>query len=384
MHFMSLEWLAWLVGTVSLYWLLPERSRNGALVAVTLAFLAVYSWESAAVLTLLTCLTYHLSDRTPLSGRRVIAVTAIVVGILVYYKVLVYRSTGEGVADIVIPLGLSYYSFRCFHYVFERYRETTPRHSFGEYLCYMFFLPTMVIGPINRFQPFVSDIHGRRWDSRDLSEGIERILYGYVKIAVLGNYLVSGRLNEHIANIDPGNIALIYYLEIVRNGLSLYLQFAGFSDIAIGFALLLGYRIMENFRWPYLQKNISDFWRCWHISLSSWCRDYVYMPVLGVTRNPYMATLASFSVIGLWHEISYRYVLWGLFHGAGILVWRRMQDAKRALRLPRVKNRVGRIALDGLSVVATVHFVFFGLVIVNQPNVEKVWHVWRATLFFWL
>ena len=162
---------------------------------------------------------------------------------------------------------------------------------------------------------------------------MERILYGYVKITLLGNLLVNGWFAQWIAAIAESHVRFKIYLSVVRNGLDVYFQFSGYSDIAIGFALLLGYRVIENFNWPYLQPNISRFWQSWHISLSRWCRDYVYAVVLSSSRSPALAALSTMLVIGLWHAISLNYFFWGLYHAFGIIAWQRFQKLKGGSRL---------------------------------------------------
>jgi alginate O-acetyltransferase complex protein AlgI len=129
---------------------------------------------------------------------------------------------------------------------------------------------------------------------------------------------------------------------------------------------------MENFRWPYFSVNIADFWRRWHISLTSWSRDYVYMPLLGATRRPHVATVASFVMIGLWHELSMRYLLWGLYHAAGVLVWQAWQRQKRRWKVPVAKTRTTKALANGLAILFTVHFVWFGGALVNQSDLGSV------------
>lgn len=382
MNFLTLTWLSWMAGTVSVYWLLPAKWRDRGLMAISLAFMAVYSLESTVILVTFTGAIYYLADRPTLSTRRLVAIGGAVITVLVYYKIRISNAPEGFFADVAIPLGLSYYSFRLLHYLLEKYKGALPAHNFEQFASYLLYLPTIVVGPIHRFAPFLRDQQRREWDGRLISQGLERILYGYVKIAVLGNYLVSSELARFIAGIDPSNVALRLYLEIVQNGLNLYFQFSGFSDIAIGFGLLLGYRVMENFNWPYLQKNISDFWRCWHISLTSWCREYVYVIVFSVTRNPYLAAIATLLVIGLWHDISLQYLLWGAYHGVGIVIWQLFQRAKPWL--PRPERPVSRKIVDGISIAATVHFVWFGFVLVWQPNLVSALGVYRRVLFFWI
>jgi D-alanyl-lipoteichoic acid acyltransferase DltB (MBOAT superfamily) len=313
------------------------------------------------------------------SSLRTFSIALLVIGVLGYYKI---RTSGQHdfITDVAMPLGLSFYAFRCVHYLIERYKGNIPQQAFTTFCCYLWFLPTLVVGPIHRYPQFQKDLRFKRWDATMLSDGLRRILYGYVKIVVLGNYLVSVQLGRVNGDLEVG--PLYYYLEIVRNGLNLYFQFSGFSDIAIGFALLHGYRVMENFNWPYFKRNISDFWRAWHISLTSWCRDYVYTVVFSVTRNSYLGIIATLITIGLWHEISWRYLEWGIYHGLGIVTWQLFQRVRS--KLPTVNNPVLRRALDGASIVVTVHFVWFGFVLVNQPDLASAFSIYRIVLFSWI
>jgi D-alanyl-lipoteichoic acid acyltransferase DltB (MBOAT superfamily) len=384
MHFVSLVWFAWLAGTVAMYWIIPHRWRDIGLILVSLAFLAVHAPGSALLLASFSLLTYACGKKGEHHGGHWIVLAAVVMlSVLIYYKVTVRASPEDFLREVLIPMGLSYYSFRCFHYLLERFRGTLPSHTFQEFLSYLFFLPTMVVGPIHRFTPFLHDHHTKEWRSDTLSEGMERILYGYVKVAVLANFLFSTQMTWFIGSIDPQATTRILYLEMIRGAMNLYLQFSGFSDIAIGFALLLGYRVMENFNNPYGQRNIADFWRSWHMSLSSWCRDYVYLPMIGLTRNPYVANITAFLVIGLWHEVSLRFVVWALYHATGVIIWREFQTLKRKLGLPRLRRGVLAMVVHGASIVLTFHFVGFGFTIARQPTLAAVLESFRMLFLFW-
>lgn len=368
--------------TVAGYWMLPGRVRDLWLVAVTVTFLGVYAPLSAVLLAGFAVATYLLASRVRASGPIVVGAIAAILAVLVYYKLHASFEFTDVVREVAIPLGLSYYAFRCIHYLIEQYKGTIPRHSFQEFFGYLFYLPTLMAGPIHRFQEFNRDMRRKRWDGAKFSEGLERMLFGYVKIAFLANYLVSVRVGEFIAGIDPERSALIAYLTMIQKGFNGYLQFAGYTDIAIGFGLLLGYRVMENFNWPFIRKNISEFWKSWHISLSSWCRDYIYMGVISVTRQPALAAIAAMLVLGLWHEISYRYLLWGLYNGVGIAVWQRFQDVKP--HLPKIESpALQRVALLG-SVALTFHFVMFGFVIVQEKSLGTTLSIYKQMLLFWL
>ena len=374
-------WMIWALVTVVGHWCLPASWRNLWLIAVTAVFLVVHSPISATILALFTLATYYLTRDERVAGWKVAALGAVILGLLALYKINLPESYQGVLLSIAIPLGLSYYALRCLHYMIERYKGTLPEHSFADYCAYQFFFPTIVAGPIHRFAGFDRELFRRRWDLDKFSRGMERILYGYAKIVVLGNFVISTVFAEYIASLPASEAVLIAYLEILRNALNLYFQFAGYSDVAIGLGLLLGFQVMENFNWPFIRKNISEFWRSWHISLSSWCRDYVYMVVISNLRSPALAAVASMLTLGLWHEISLRYVLWGVYHGLGIATWQAFQRVKP--HLPEVHNPWARRALDGLSILLTFHFVIFGFSIVQDRELAQAGERFATLLWSW-
>lgn len=367
MHFLSVTWIAWLLGVVGVFWLLPARLRHAFLGLATAGFLAAHSVESLILLIAFTTMTVWGTRPCPRQRLRIWAAALAMLAILVGFKLLGTPS-GSAVEDLAIPLGLSYYTFRCLHVLFDTLRGTAKPFMPLQLVAYLFFLPTIVVGPIHRLPAFLRDRLDHRWTAGAISGGLERVIVGYFKIAVVGNYLVSGQLGFVIRGLEGTSPQLAAYLAVVQIGLNLYMQFSGFSDVAIGFARLLGYRIIENFDWPYLARNIGDFWRRWHISLASWSRDYVYMPLLGLTRNPYWATIACFLVIGLWHEVSPRYAAWGLYHGLGIIGFQRWQALKKRLKLPQARPGAMRALAQSLAVLLTVHYVWLGFALVRQPD----------------
>jgi D-alanyl-lipoteichoic acid acyltransferase DltB (MBOAT superfamily) len=381
MSVLSLEWPLWMLGAITGQWLLPQQLARLWLIALAAAFLAIYSPASAAILVTFTLATYYLAQSRRHLGSRIVLVGFLIVAVLVWFKAKIAADMASGVLGIAIPLGLSYYALRCIHYLVERYKGRLAPHDFGDFVSYLFFLPTLIAGPIHRFNEFQRDQRRMRWDSEKFSEGLERVLYGYVKITFLANYVISMRLAGSIAALGPEQAALAAYLTMLKQGLNGYLQFSGYSDVAIGCGLLLGYRVIENFRWPLLQKNISEFWKAWHISLSSWCREYVYMLVVSFTRRPALAVLATMLAIGLWHEVSLRYILWGAYNGLGIVLWQQFQRVKRWVpEWPFRQTGWYRIAAHGLAVVVTFHFVMFGFVLVLQPTIAAAIAFYRAML----
>lgn len=385
MFFMTTFWLGTMAGVTALHWLLPARWRGWDLVVLTAAFLAWKSPASLFILTVTTLVLHGLAGReNRISGKRLAFLIALVAAVLSYYKIQAGVSIGAntGAADHLIPLGLSYYAFRVLHYAIEKYKGTIPAHKFTHTAQYLFFLPTLVIGPIHRFPAFTRDLGRKRWDPFMLAEGIERLIFGYVKIAFIANLVLSNLLIDWIAAHTVDESGLRAYLEAVRYVGNLYFLFSGASDIAIGFGLMLGFRIMENFNFPFLARNISDFWTRWHISLTSWCRDYVYMGVIALSRRPSLAALAAMLVMGLWHEFSLRYILWGVYQGLGIFIWQRFQGLKP--RLPHIENRLAQTVLQILSTLLTLHYVMIGMIFVSKPDTVQALEQIRRILLFWM
>mgnify|MGYP001825598264 CR=1 FL=1 len=202
-----------------------------------------------------------------------------------------------------------------------------------------------------------------------LSAGLERILYGAAKIAFLGNFLTWRLFGNFITDHTEPNTPTQFYLTMIMIGLNLYFQFSGASDIAIGFARCLGFRVMENFKWPLLATSLPEFWRRWHISLTSLVREYVFFGVSAISRNHIFAALISMLAIGLWHEFSMRYVLWGLYHGLGIAIWQAFER-----RFPEHRGAFHKM----LGWFITMHFVFFGFYFVRLD--DPIGTLWKMIM----
>lgn len=369
MDFISITWIGWIVVTTSLYWAAPVRARIGVIVAATAFFLILLEPMSLVWLGAMTAVTYLVTRGARPDGKRAAMAIAPIAAVLLAYKLLSVTSGDDLVSDTVVPLGLSYYALRCIHYALERYKGSIRDLGVKDVIGYLFFLPTIFVGPIHRFPEWKRD-SASAFDPVMFAGGVERIVHGFVKVAFLGNFLVSDVMADWSASVTTEGSAQETYLEMVRIGLNLYFQFSGYSDLAIGFAMLLGYRVMENFRWPFLQRNINEFWNTWHISLTSWSRDYVYNSTIARFRSPALGVLASLIAIALWHELSLRYLLWGAYHGIGIIVWQRSRSLWK--RLPSIDNRFVSSAVHAASVLTTVHFVFLGFLLVRQDGVGEM------------
>ncbi len=377
MTIVSTLFLAGMFAIVALHWAVPAMRRAEFLAVAGIASLAAIDPASAAALAAVTAFTFIALQRFGAGLRPVLVVLFALLAAFVLYR---YFQEPAGLNPRgALLIGFAFYLLRAVHYAMERYKGTLPAHGWREYAAYMLYPPVLLVGPIHRFGGFLEELRNRHFARDRFSRGLERILHGYAKVVVVGNYLVSGKFAGLVADMEPG--AAREYLECVEYGLNLYFQFAGYSDVAVGFSLLLGVRIEENFDRPFLRRNIGQFWRAWHMSLSSWCRDYVFMPVAALTRRPYFAMLTSMAVLGVWHELSWRYLAWGLYHGAGIVAWQMWRQHFDS-RLPAVPGRgvTGRIH-EFLAILLTVNFVVLGFAITKEPDLPGAIRAYR-TLFF--
>lgn len=350
-------WIVVLVG-VLVIWRLPPRVRPGFLAATSVAYLATLDWKGCLGFVAWALAFYRVAPRTRGEGKRRLLPMLVVaaLGILAFFKYappLVEQVMGPSRwTAIAVPLGLSYFTFKLIHYVVEVSRRGIKDRSLPRYLCWAFLFPTFTAGPIERFDHFLKETVERM--SLPLAlEGLARIGVGLVKKFVVVELVLVKLVAE--AGGAPADLATTAgaWRHCLTTFLSVYLDFSAYSDLAIGTSLLFGYRIMENFDWPILARNIGEFWKRWHMTLVGWCRSYVYLPTIGKTRNPYLAVYALCVAVGLWHAGTLSYLLWGLYHATGVVVfqtWNRVKTRRR-WKIPQK----GAWAL--LGIVPTVVFV---------------------------
>ncbi|MEM7159508.1 MAG: MBOAT family O-acyltransferase [Myxococcota bacterium] len=368
-----LQWihLAIAFGLVALFWIVPKKARLFVLAGAGMAGMAYLDWRSLLVLVASSLAVFALTRRGGKAGYAAAIATCCV-------TLLGYRAWQVAVAadtSTFVLLGCAFYLLRLAHYAIDSAAGKVRDHGLAIFIAYCFFWPTLTVGPVNRFDAFMRDDQRRRWDPRLFISGLERILFGYFKLVVLANYLLATKFLPFAQNLGGDDNALGAWLLNMHYGLDLYFRFGAFSDIAIGLSRLVGVRVMENFRWPYFQANIAEFWRSWHISVSGWCRDYVFSPIAFKLRQPAAGVVASMLILGIWHELSLRYVLWGLFHGVGIVVHR--------LWLAYVGPRIGGVPgwiRYGVGMVVTFNFVVLGYSLTRTDSLAEAGRVFVTIL----
>ena len=263
-------------------------------------------------------------------------------------------------APVHLPLGISFFTFQAISYIVDIYRgDAQVQKRYSSVALYIALFPQLIAGPIVRYASIEKQLSERTVSATAVAEGIRRFIIGLAKKILLANAV--GDVADDIFDHSPSDLSpLLAWLGIVCYTLQIYFDFSGYSDMAIGLGRMLGFKFPENFRHPYISTSVQEFWRRWHISLSSWFRDYVYIP-LGGNRGPQWRVYANLVIVfflcGLWHGASWTFVIWGLYHGL-FLVIERLGFAQLLQRLPSVARHVYLLLV-----------VMFGWVLFRSENI---------------
>ena len=341
MLFQSLTYLTFLIVVLAIYWSLPRRGQNVLLVAASYIF---YGWEHPWYLLPLwtsTLVDYGCAlgmERFPLR-RRLFLLTSVVasIALLGTFKYagftvenvnVALRTLGRepihSVMRLVLPAGLSFYTFQSLAYIVDVYRgRVRAERNLVDYALYVSFFPQLIAGPIERAWHMLPQYRsGRIFDSLGWRAGLSLMLWGFFKKLVVADN-VAVVANKVFSLSDPTFPVL--WAGVLAFCVQIYADFSGYTDIARGTARLLGIDLMRNFNHPYLATSPADFWRRWHISFSTWLRDFIYIPLGGSRCGAARASfnlMATFAISGLWHGASWNYVLWGIYWGLLILMQR--------------------------------------------------------------
>lgn len=313
---------------------------------------------------------------------------AVDLGLLAYFKYANFF--GETIAaivrcnfqpwDIVLPVGISFFTFKSISYVADVYRgHIKPLSSLLDYAFHVSFFPVLLAGPIVRAADFLPQLHKKVTVSPEMfARGTFLIAMGLVKKAVVSDYISQNfvdRVFEMPSMFSGGEILLGLYGYCVQ----LYCDFSGYSDIAIGLALWLGFHIPDNFNAPFKADSLSDFWRRWHISLSTWIRDYIYIPLGGNRKGrwrAYLNQMVAMTLCGLWHGASLSFVLWGALHGAGVCLHKWFQQV--VFRHDRYYHPSGWRRV--VAVLLTFHLVVLLWLPFRADSLEKAWNMLHQML----
>jgi len=348
MEFNSIDFAIFFVIVFLCHAFARNKWQNRILLIASYLFYASWDWRFTGLILLSTSVDYlcgiQIHKATGVSSRRFFLAVSLVtdIGILAFFKYFNFftdslnnllhvfgLNTGYHGLNLALPLGISFYTFRAMSYIIDIYRkQQEPTKDFTAFALFIAFFPHVVAGPIERASHFIPQaLSFRRISYNSVAQGSFLIMYGlFQKVVVAENLAIianNGTFDGHI----PGN-TLTALLAIYAYAFQIYCDFAGYSNMARGTAACLGFDLMVNFRTPYFCSNPREFWKRWHISLSTWLRDYLYIP-LGGSRNGVNATLRNLMITmligGLWHGAAWTFVFWGGYHGF-LLVSQRLYD----------------------------------------------------------
>lgn len=320
---------------VAFYFLAKTQYRNGILILFSLIF---YAWGEPVYLWLLlfaTCMNYVFGRAITYgnggSGSKLGFAFAMVMnlGLLVGVKytgffienINAISGANLPVPDLPLPMGLSFYTFRAISYIVDCYwGKIRAESKFSCFLLYMTLFPITTQGPIVRYETIQTQLHARTTTVLDFSEGLGRIVIGLAKKVLLADQLANIVDQFLGGSAIEAQTALGTWYGVILYALQIYFDFSGYSDMALGIGRLFGFRFEENFRHPFLCKDVTEFWQRWHISLGTFFKDYVlYMPIFG-KRRKYGGLFLVWFCTGLWHGASWNFIIWGLYYGLFILI----------------------------------------------------------------
>jgi len=385
MFFNTFEFFVFLIATLFIYWVLvPAKYKSHFLIFsgfcfyfIAGQFVRIFIFGLDIAVFLIGKAIFKL-DKNPRKKKMLFVLGLIaVIASLVFFKytnMLVeitewILKTELPALNIIMPLGISFFTFEFIHYLTDIYFGKIKPHSFKDFLLFSFFFPTLISGPIKRFQLFITSF--KKIDSRIFFYGLLMLLAGYFYKFVIADTLIplTDPLSSTVS-ITRSSAVLSLYMYNFR----LFFDFAGYSLIAIGCAALLGYTVPQNFNKPFISSNPSEFWTRWHMSLSSWIKDYIYI-FLGGSRKGMIRTVFNLIIImavfGLWHGAGLNFLIWGIYHGLGLAFY----------HLTFKKLKIKNIALKLLGIVATFNFITIGWAFFATDSLSKSFEILSKVFF---
>ncbi len=327
------------------------------------------------------------------------------VGMLAYFKyfnliidtISKFTSLRIEVVDLILPAGISFFTFRSISYIVDIYRgDIKATHSLLNYTFFLTFFPPLLAGPVVRAKDMLPQIQANPVATRDMvSEGFYLIILGLIKKVVIADF-ISGNFVDRVFDNPALYSGFENMMASIGFTIQLYCDFSGYSDMAIGIALLMGYRFLDNFNSPFKSQNPTEFWHRWHISLSTWLRDYVYIPMGGnrcSRSRAYFNQFATMVIGGLWHGASWMYVIWGAVHGALLVLHKMYRRALVSVTGQTVVSESGEVMIvaaapvkkspwrRGMNMVVTFLLIAATFIFFRAPSMEDVGMMWHQMLF---
>ncbi|MBC8044794.1 MAG: MBOAT family protein [Rhizobacter sp.] len=402
MLFNSFAFAIFFTVVTALYFVLPHRYRWAMLLAASFFFYAYWRVIYTLLLVFIILVDYFVGiaiENEPDARRKKIYLTLSIIvnlGTLFVFKYTSFLNESlrglwnifgatypVGVLDILLPIGISFHTFQALSYTIEVYRGHAPaeRHL-GIYALYVMFYPQLVAGPIERPTNIIPQFRVEQtWDTERVADGLKRMGWGLFKKVVIAD-----RLAEYVGIVyaDPHSYTgLTLLLAAYFFAFQIYCDFSGYSDIALGAAKVMGFTLMENFNRPYLAKTITEFWRRWHISLSTWLRDYLYIS-LGGNRNGVMQTYINLSITmllgGLWHGANWTFIVWGGLQAVYLIADRLLIGPREAFF--GVIDRMSTSLSNALQILLTFHLTCLAWIFFRANSVADAFYIVRNIFTF--
>lgn len=369
-----------------LHLLLPGiRAKNGMLLLASLAFYA-YGEPVYVILMIASAFVNYLSalliEKNPAGKKAVMAVNVILnLGVLVLFKYTGFLAesvntifgTAIPVPSIRLPIGISFFTFQAMSYVIDVYRGVTgAQKNFGKVLLYISFFPQLIAGPIVKYHDIAQEIENRTQTVDGVTDGIRRFVVGLSKKVLISNTV--GLVADTLFAADVSGLnAAAAWIGAVSYMLQIYFDFSGYSDMAIGLGEMFGFHFKENFNYPYISGSIREFWRRWHMSLSGWFQEYLYIPLGGSRKGKIRTVINKFIVFlctGIWHGANVTFLFWGLYHGCFLM----LEEI-----VPAIREQGGKVK-SFFQHVYTLLVVLIGFVFFRADSMHQG-AAWIKTMF---
>lgn len=370
---------------LALYFITPKRFVNIRNIFLLISSLFFYSWGEPVYVFLMIYSAFfnyfmaleivkekHRGGSGKKSMLFTLVINLLILGFFKYFGFLMDTiSSILGIhlhySALTLPIGISFYTFQALSYIFDVYRNRVkPQYSFLKFAVYLSLFPHILAGPIVKYRDIAEQLDNRTTSLEMFGKGATRFIYGLGKKVLLANNLAV--LHTAILALSDNQVSIVtYWIGMIAYTLQIYFDFSGYSDMAIGLSCMFGFNVMENFNYPYISKTVTEFWRRWHISLSSWFREYLYFPLGGnkVTIPRHMFNLMIvWSLTGLWHGANWNFVMWGTYYGV-LLIFEKYFFGKYINNAPEWAQHVyamlivmiGWVFFSSTNLTAAFHYI---------------------------